>query len=287
MVVLSEICIKSSWYPIWEKEEDEVTTCYSKQNLVAEVMTALISFDEEDGGSDYGGQSNDNLHAPDNEGLQKNVRFAYIKVDANGATVDISLNDQEFNYYPVPKEVLVDTFVRIENEDCGAGTDDVIDLCSGLDAAIAEFENNQLDETRERERKIAIISNNKHNEMANGEYVCANGENLCNKYEPYTVANGDGISIVMINIDMNGAVDEYLPCLEKFVLFKGKNQRILVAVFFKRIIFVNLEENLKNKISDFRLSNIIHFCYCILFFHFLDQYVCMDVNFVWIISSFL
>ena len=75
--------------------------------------------------------------------------------------------------------------------------------------------------------------------------------------------------------------------LEKFVLFKGKNQRILVAVFFKRIISVNLEENLKNKISDFRLSNIIHFCYCILFFHFLDQYVCMDVNFVWIISSFL
>merc|ERR1712062_640027 len=38
--------------------------------------------------------------------------------------------------------------------------------------------------------------------------------------------------------------------LEKFVLFKGKNQRILVAVFFKRIISVNLEENLKNKISD-------------------------------------
>jgi len=75
--------------------------------------------------------------------------------------------------------------------------------------------------------------------------------------------------------------------LEKFVLFKGKNQRILVAVFFKRIISVNLEENLKNKISDFRLSNIIRFCYCILFFHFLDQYVCMDVNFVWIISSFL
>jgi hypothetical protein len=75
--------------------------------------------------------------------------------------------------------------------------------------------------------------------------------------------------------------------LEKFVLLKGKNQRILVAVFFKRIISVNLEENLKNKISDFRLSNIIHFCYCTLFFHFLDQYVCMDVNFVWIISSFL
>jgi len=75
--------------------------------------------------------------------------------------------------------------------------------------------------------------------------------------------------------------------LEKFVLFKGKNQRILVAVFFKRIISVNLGENLKNKISDFRLSNIIHFYYCILFFHFLDQYVCMDVNFVWIISSFL
>ena len=36
--------------------------------------------------------------------------------------------------------------------------------------------------------------------------------------------------------------------LEKFVLFKGKNQRILVAVFFlKRIISVNLGENFKEQ----------------------------------------
>ena len=69
--------------------------------------------------------------------------------------------------------------------------------------------------------------------------------------------------------------------------FQRQKSTYFGCCFFKRIISVNLEENLKNKISDFRLSNIIRFCYCILFFHFLDQYVCMDVNFVWIISSFL
>ena len=75
--------------------------------------------------------------------------------------------------------------------------------------------------------------------------------------------------------------------LGEICTFQRQKSTYFGCCFFKRIISVNLEENLKNKISDFRLSNIIHFCYCILFFHFLDQYVCMDVNFVWIISSFL
>ena len=56
--------------------------------------------------------------------------------------------------------------------------------------------------------------------------------------------------------------------LEKFVLFKGKNQRILVAVFSKGLFPWIWGKIFKNKISDFRLSNIIHFCYCTLFFHF-------------------
>ena len=75
--------------------------------------------------------------------------------------------------------------------------------------------------------------------------------------------------------------------LGEICTFQRQKSTYFGCCFFKRIISVNLEENLKNKISDFRLSNIIHFYYCILFFHFLDQYVCMDVNFVWIISSFL
>lgn len=75
--------------------------------------------------------------------------------------------------------------------------------------------------------------------------------------------------------------------LGEICTFQRQKSTYFGCCFFKRIISVNLGGNLKNKISNFRLSNIIHFCYCILFFHFLDQYVCMDVNFVWIISSFL
>ena len=50
--------------------------------------------------------------------------------------------------------------------------------------------------------------------------------------------------------------------------FQRQKSTYFGCCFFKRIISVNLGGNLKNKISNFRLSNIIHFCYCTLFFHF-------------------
>ena len=56
--------------------------------------------------------------------------------------------------------------------------------------------------------------------------------------------------------------------LGEICTFQRQKSTYFGCCFFKRIISVNLEENLKNKISDFRLSNIIHFCYCTLFFHF-------------------
>merc|ERR1719410_2304639 len=139
----------------------------------------------------------------------KNVRFAYIKVDENGATVDIPLDDEEFNYYPVTKATMIDTFTRLENEECGAGTNDVVDLCAGIDAALTQFETHALTESIEREKKIAIVSNNRQK----GNLLCSDGQHICDKYQSITLRDEEGVSIVMINIDMDGNPNEYLPCL--------------------------------------------------------------------------
>merc|ERR1719216_32324 len=170
-------------------------------------MTALKSFDKNEGGHDIGG---DPVLDKNYEGRQKNVRFSYIKVDANGASVDIELNDDDYNYYPVGKTEFIQLFVDMENEECGLGTNDIVDLCAGIDAALDQFENHRINPTEsvERERKIAIISNNQQKD----NLMCSDGQHICDKYEQITLGQ-EGISIVMINIDMNGSADEYLPCL--------------------------------------------------------------------------
>merc|ERR1719361_1338254 len=170
-------------------------------------MTALKSFDKNEGGHDTGG---DPVLDKNYEGKQKNVRFSYIKVDANGASVDIELNDDDYNYYPVGKTEFIQLFVDMENEECGSGTNDIVDLCAGIDAALDQFASHRINPTEsvERERKIAIISNNQQKD----NLQCSNGQHICDKYEQITLGQ-EGISIVMINIDINGSADEYLPCL--------------------------------------------------------------------------
>merc|ERR1712228_1077660 len=204
-VTLRHLCIKSSYYPVWDKKYGSF--CYVKQNFVAETMTALKSFEKNEGGHDTGG---DPLLDDNYEGKQKNVRFSYIKVDANGASVDIELNDDDYNYYPVGKTEFIQLFVDMENEECGSGTNDIVDLCAGIDAALDQFASHRINpaESVERERKIAIISNNQQKD----NLQCSNGQNICDKYGQITLGQ-EGISIVMINIDMNGSADEYLPCL--------------------------------------------------------------------------
>eukprot|EP01083_Nonionella_stella_P307791 1083131_1 len=113
-----------------------------------------------------------------------NVRSAYLEYDGSGARMITGLDDS-FNYWPVTAAEFLVEFRKIQNRECGIGTNDRTDLCSGLKTAFAEFENNGnvgpdvWAPKPERERKIIIFSNN---EQENNLY-CSNGKHICEEYE--------------------------------------------------------------------------------------------------------
>eukprot|EP01084_Bolivina_argentea_P276063 470940_1 len=217
--VFKNLCVKTSHAPDWSK--DYPTICHIKQNFIAETWTAIKGSDIQD-------------QAPDQQGQMMFVRSGYIEYDAHGATIKTGLN-HSINYWPVPTSDFLVEFRKIQNSECGIGTNDETDLCDGLDAAFAQFEidNSAVDSfTPERERKLIIVSNNK-------QLTCKNGNNICDEYEDKIYGrdkgeNNFGVSVVMVNIDMNGEIDTYLPCLTMY----GGN-RILDVDTFGNLDFQN------------------------------------------------
>eukprot|EP01084_Bolivina_argentea_P276064 470942_1 len=224
---IKNLCIKTSHIPHWNK--DYYTMCHIKQNFIAETMSTVKGNDRED-------------QAPDLQGQIMNVRAGYLEFDGNGATVITGLNDS-INYWPVTAAEFLVEFRKIQYRECGIGTNDETDLCDGLDAAFAQFEidNSAVDSfTPERERKLIIVSNNK-------QLTCKNGNNICDEYEDKIYGrdkgeNNFGVSVVMVNIDMNGEIDTYLPCLTMY----GGN-RILDVDTFGNLDFQNTNTKLTGR----------------------------------------
>ena len=190
--ILRNLCVSSSFKP--PHARDSPTVCRTKQNFIAELVTALKSWDENDNG-DFG------------TNRYKNVRYAYFTFDDENVSPITSLND-DINRAPVSLDDLRDAYFEIEQKECGFDViddGDEPDLCSALDAAFTEFDTyNTNDVDPNRERKIAIISNNKDTE-------CNDGRSICEVYRDRIYQ--DGIGVIMINIDLDETQDLYESCI--------------------------------------------------------------------------
>ena len=179
-------------------------TCRSKQNFIAEAVTALKGDESTDNGS----------IGPNN---YKNVRYAYATFDDSGVVEITSLSD-DINRAPVTGYDLINAYFAIEGKECGSAVSGgEPDLCSALEYAIGALNDPALAtgdaaDDAAREKKIIIVSSNEDTQ-------CNDGSSICDSYRDaiYGIgaSDGEGIGVIMVNIDFPNAfpIDLYEKCI--------------------------------------------------------------------------
>eukprot|EP01084_Bolivina_argentea_P263037 445069_1 len=199
---LRNLCLKTS--RIEDEYKPAASACWTKQDTITKTIKDIKVVD------DYA------TYDP-----FTNVRIAYIEYDCNDAYLTKGL-DRDLNKKNVSEMDLINEFNDIKNRNCGDGTENICgkttNLCAALDLAFNEFNTNIIDADPNREKAILIYSNN-----INDESNC----NIC-KFEHHMygrqngAANIYGVSVMMVNINLNITNKQYKPCLVKY-----DNQRII------------------------------------------------------------
>ena len=164
-------------------------------------MTALKGDDS----ADFGSIGTDNY---------KNVRYAYFTFNESGVVEEITALTDDINKSPVRMDDLLQSYYAIQQKECGSVVSSgEPDLCSALQAALNEFNNNPTgdpDDDAQRERKIIIISSNQDTQ-------CNDNTSICDSYRDliYGTDTGEGIGVIMVNIDFPAAlsIDLYETCI--------------------------------------------------------------------------